>query len=105
VQQRFGADKLAVALIDVDPAYFEKQEEYLPQAKKILERHKLEWPNAIAPNGLKDTARAFNLPGYGNIVVDGKGVVRGVNLHGQDLERLIEEIIEGKKADKPERRR
>ena len=101
MQQRFGADKLAVALIDVDPAYYEKPEEYLPQAKKILERHKLEWPNAIAPKGFNDTVRAFNLSGYGNIVVDAKGVVRGVNVHGKELERLIEEIIEGKKADKP----
>ena len=38
MQQRFGADKLAVALIDVDPAYYEKPEEYLPQAKKIMDR-------------------------------------------------------------------
>jgi hypothetical protein len=59
--------------------------------------------NAIAPNGFNDTVRAFNVSGYGNIVVDVKGVVRGVNVHGKDLERLIEEIIEGKKADKPDR--
>jgi hypothetical protein len=103
VQQRFGADKLAVVLIDVDPAYFEKPEEYLPQAKKILERHKLDWQNAIAPKGFHDTVRYFNLSGYGNVVVDAKGIVRGVNLHGKELERLIEVIVEGEKADKPER--
>ena len=89
-------------LIDVDPGYFEKPEDYLPQAKKILERQKLDWPNAIASNGFDDTIRAFNLSGYGNIVVDAKGIVRGVNLHDKKLEHLVEEIIEGKRADKPE---
>jgi hypothetical protein len=103
VQQRFGADKLAVVLIDVDPGYYEKPEEYLPQAKKILDRHKLDWPNAIASKGFHDTAHAFNLSGYGNVVVDAKGIVRGVNLHGKELEHLIEAIFEGKKADKPQK--
>jgi hypothetical protein len=103
VQQRFGADKLAVVLLDVDPEYFKKPEDYRPQAKKILERHKLDWPNAIASKGFNDTVHAFNLSGYGNIIVDAKGIVRGVNLHGKELERLVEEIVEGKKPEKPKR--
>ena len=103
MQQRLGADKLAVVLLDVDPGYFSKPEEYLPQAKKILERHKLNWPNAIAPKGFDDTVHAFNLSGYGNIIVDAKGIVRGVNLHEKELERVLEAIVEGKKADKPGR--
>jgi hypothetical protein len=103
VQQRFGADKLAVVLIDVDPGYFQKPEEYLPKAKKMLEKLKLDWPNAIAPKGFNDTVHAFNRSGYGNIIVDGKRIVRGVNRHGNELERLIEEIMDGKKADKPVR--
>ena len=92
-----------MVLLDVDPGFNSKPEEYLPRARKILARHKLDWPNAIAPNGLKDTAHAFNLSGYGNVIVDAKGIVRGVNLHGNDLERLVEEIVAGKKVDKPGR--
>ena len=103
MQQRIGADRLAVVLIDVDPGFFSRPEEYLPRAGKILARHKLDWPNAIAPNGFKDTIHAFNLSGYGNIIVDAKGIVRGMNLRDKDLERLLEEIVEGKKGDKPER--
>ena len=103
MQQRCGANKLAVVLIDVDPGFFSRPEEYLPRAGKILARHKLDWPNAIAPNGFKDTIHAFNLSGYGNIIVDAKGIVRGMNLRDKDLERLLEEIVEGKKGDKPER--
>ncbi len=103
MQQRCGADKLAVVLVDVDPGYFGKQEQYLPQAKKILERHKLEWPNVIAEKGFNDTVHAFNLSGYGNVVVDAKAIVRGVNVHGKELERLVEEIMGAKKPDKSEK--
>ena len=103
MQKRSGADKLAVVLIDVDPGYFSKPEDYLPRVQKVLARHKLDWPNAIAPNGFKDTVRAFNLSGYGNVVVDAKGIVRGVNLCDKDLERLLEEVVAGKKVDKPGR--
>ena len=98
-----GADKLAVVLLSVDPGFFEKAEEYLPRAGKILARRKLGWPNALAPKGFRDTMHAFNLSAYGNFVVDAKGIVRGVNLHGKDLERLLEEIVEGEKVDKPGR--
>jgi hypothetical protein len=94
---------LAVALVDVDPEYFPSQEQYLPRAKKILEKHKLDWPNALAADGFNDMVRTFNISGYGNIVVDAKGIVRGVNVHGKELENLVEEVVEGKKADRPKR--
>ena len=98
-----GADKLAVVLLDVDAGRFSRPEDYLPRARKILARHKLGWPNAIAPNGFKDTVHAFNLSAYGNVIVDRKGIVRGVNLHEKELERLLEEVVKGKKVDKPGR--
>jgi hypothetical protein len=100
VQQRFGAGRLAVVLIDVDQEYFKRKEDYLPQAKKIMDRHKLGWPNTLAPRGFHDMMHTFNLSGYGNVVVDAKGIVRGVNVHGRELERLVEEMMGPKKADK-----
>ena len=103
MQQRFGADRLAIVLLDVDPGFFQKPEMYLPQARKVLERHKLDWPNAIATRGFEDTVHAFNLSGYGNIVVDAKGIVRGVNLHGKQLERLVESMMGAKKEDNSEK--
>jgi hypothetical protein len=84
---------LIVALVDVDAEYFGKQEDYLPQARKILRRHELDWPNALAVHGFNDTVRLFNLSGYGNIVVDSRGVVRGVNVHGAELERLVADMM------------
>ncbi len=101
MQQRIGADRLVVILIDVDAEYFGKPDQYLPQAEKILRRHKVTWPNALAPRGLHDVVRAFNLSGYGNIVVDAGGIVRGVNVDGQELERLVEKIVATPKVDKP----
>ena len=98
-----GADKLAVVLLSVDPVIFKKREEYVPRAGKILARRKLDWPNAFAPKGFDDTMHAFNLSRYGNIVVDAKGIVRGVSLHHKDLERLLEEVVAGKKVGKPGR--
>ncbi len=40
---------------------------------------------------------AFNLSGYGTIVVDATGIVRGVNLYGKELKHLIETIMEEEK--------
>jgi hypothetical protein len=89
-----------VVLVDVDPGEFAKPEEYLPRARRILARQKVDWPNALAPHGFNDTVHAFNLSGYGNVLVDAKGIVRGVDLHGEELERLVAEVAEGKKVDK-----
>ena len=90
-----------MVLLDVGPEYFDKPEHYQPKARDILQRHKLNWPNAVAPKGFQDTVRVFNLSGYGNVIVDAKGVVRSVNVHGKELERLLEEVVAGKRADKP----
>jgi hypothetical protein len=80
----------------VDGAYYSQADDYVPQSKKILGRHKLEWPNAIAPNGFNDTMRTFNLSGYNNVLVDASGIVRGVNLHGKALDDAVDKIVEKK---------
>jgi hypothetical protein len=81
-------------LVDVDSEFYEKTDEYLPSAKKILEQQKLDWPNVLATKGFDDTVQAFNFSGYGNIVVDAKGIVRGVNLHGEKLQKAVEAMFE-----------
>jgi hypothetical protein len=80
--------------VDVDAAYYSRPDDYVPQSKKILGRHKLDWPNAIAPNGFSDTVRTFNLSGYNNVLVDAQGIVRGVNLHGKALDDAVDIIVE-----------
>jgi len=83
-----------VILINVDPGYEMKPEDYLPKSEKIFKKLKLSWPNAIAERGFSDTVQAFNQSGYGNIIVDAKGIVRGVNVHGPDLEKLVKNVVE-----------
>ena len=100
MQQRHGADKFAVVLLSVDPEYFGKDDGYITQAKKLFEKHKIDWPNAFLPGGWADVMHTFNLSGYGNIVVDAKGIVRGVNVHGEALESLVRSLTGEKETDR-----
>jgi hypothetical protein len=75
-----------VVLLSVDPGYFGNDKSYLDSASKILKKQKLVWPCAFLPSGWSDTQRVFNLSGYGLVVVDATGIVRGVNLRGHELE-------------------
>jgi len=93
VQQAHGKDKLAVLLLSVDPEYFPKDESYQARAKEIFAAKKVDWPNVFLAKGWADAVRMLNAPGYGNVVVDGKGIVRGVNVHGKDLEDLVRRVV------------
>jgi hypothetical protein len=102
VQEAHGKDKLAVLLLSVDPEYFPKDDSYKASADKIYKSKKIDWPNVFLAKGWTDAARLFNAPGYGNILVDGKGIVRGMNLHGKDLENLVRQVV-SEKSDVPEK--
>jgi hypothetical protein len=100
VQQRHGRDKLGVVLLSVDPEYFGNDQRYLDQARKILEKQKIDWPNVFLPGGWSDATRVFNLSGYVLVLVDAQGIVRGVNLRGDDLEKAVAQALD---ASKPPR--
>lgn len=100
MQEAHGKDKLAVVLLSVDPEYSPKDDSYKEKAKKICETKSIDWPNVFLVKGWTDAARTFNAPGYGNILIDGKGIVRGVDLHGKNLENQVREVI-GEKSGKP----
>ena len=96
-----GPDKLAVLLLSVDPEYFQsKAEKYAPLAEKIYQRMKLDWPNVWVPGGWGEMMRVLNATGYGKILVDAHGVVRGLNLHGKELEQRVREVVGGTPAEK-----
>jgi hypothetical protein len=102
VQEAHGKDKLAVLLLSVDPDYFPRDDSYKATAKKIYATKKVDWPNVFLAKGWTDAERTFNAPGYGNILVDRKGIVRGVNLHGKDLEKLVRQVV-SEKSDSAEK--
>jgi hypothetical protein len=103
VQQKYGPDKVAVVLLSVDPGHYHKDDRYIAQAKKLLDQYKVDWSNVFLPGGWDDAMRTFNASGYGKMVVDGKGIVRGVNVHGGELERLVKQLLSNPSADKPQR--
>lgn len=82
----------------MEPEYFDKKEQYEPQAKKLFKKLDLSWPNVWVAGGWGEMNRTFNADGYGNILVDGKGIVRGVNLHGEEFVRRVLEITGTKPA-------
>ena len=100
MQQRHGRDKLAVVLLSVDPEYFGHDQRYVDQARKILEKRKIDWPSVFLPGGWSDAGRIFNRSGYGLVLVDAGGIVRGVNLRGDDLEKAVAQAAD---ATKPPR--
>jgi hypothetical protein len=61
-------------------------------SKKIYEKHKVEWPNVFVPDGWTGVLHAFNAKGYGKILVDPKGIVRGADLHAAGVEALLKKI-------------
>ncbi len=77
-------------LIDVDPSFGTKPSDFLPEAQRILERVGVKWPNTIAQRGFNDTKHALNIGGYSTVFVDHRGIVRGVGLHGAELEALVD---------------
>ena len=86
--------------VDPDPGYFGDDRSYVGRAKRILERNKVQARSVFLPGGWNDVVGVFNTSGYGKIVIDGKGVVRGVNVRGAELEKLIERILDAEKQDK-----
>ena len=81
----------------MDPEYHDKKEQYEPQAKKLFKKLDLTWPNVWVGGGWGEMNRTFNADGYGTILVDAQGIVRGINLHGDELARRVREIT----GDKP----
>lgn len=85
-------------LLSVDPEYFTKKEKYEPQAKKLFTKLNLDWPNVWVSGGWAEMNRIFNSDGYGKILIDNEGIVRGINIHGEALAKRVREITEAKPA-------
>jgi len=77
----------------VDAGYSSSDTGYTTRAKQIFKSHRITWPNTFLPGGWNDAVRIFNVGGYGKVVLDGTGIVRGVNVHGAELEPLIKQIL------------
>ena len=73
-------------------------EEDAERARKIYQKFKLTWPNVFVPKGWDEVTSTFNAQGYGLILVDPKGVVRGANVREREIEGLLGKIYPGVQA-------
>jgi hypothetical protein len=64
----------------------------------IFAKQKITWPSVYDPLGWAGVQRRFNADGYGLILVDAQGIVRGVDLSKRDLKSLLEKTLGKKKA-------
>ena len=82
-----------MVLIDVDRGYGTADEQFVPAARRILDAHQLDWPNVIAEQGFETTKRRFNLDGYSKVLVDWRGIVRAVDLRGEEFEAAVAGVM------------
>lgn len=68
-------------------------EEAKKRALQILKKQKVDWPSAFDPAGWAGVHKAFNSSGYGLVLVDPKGIVRGIGVRADRAEALLKEIF------------
>lgn len=89
IQEKAGKAKLEVALLRIDLPGSARRE---ARAKRILAEQKIDWPDALA-GGFDGIMRTFNAHGYGLIAIDAEGIVRGVGVHAEDVEKLLPQLL------------
>ena len=93
LQQKYGKDKLAVLILNVDLGYDYSEAQAIKGAKKRMKDQGVDFPMAILPHGFEDTRRMFHLDGYGIAVVGPDGVVKSTRSSGEFLEKEIAKLI------------
>ena len=89
LQEKYGKDKLAVLLLSVDKEYTFGEKEPVNEDNEVLKKQGVDWPNVMLPKGFNDTQRLFNVDGYGSMLIDPGGIVRGVDIRAEEVEQLI----------------
>ena len=92
IQQKVGADKLQVLMLSVDQEYGMPKNDAMQKDLKILGKQGVAWPNILVPNGFPYLQQRFNLDGYGLSLIGPDGIVRGIDLRGEDLEATIKSV-------------
>lgn len=86
-------------LISVDTAYGKNLSRAKKLAESIYKRHKISWPNVWLDDGWSEAMRRFNLGGYGLTLVGPDGIVRGLDVHDRDLDRLLKPMFKDAKSE------
>ena len=89
IQEKMGKDKFQVLLLSVDHDKDFSEKGPVKEDQDRLDSQAVDWPNVMLPNGWDDTQRLFNLDGYGPTLINPDGIVLGVNIQPEEVERLI----------------
>ena len=93
---------MAVLLLSVDASYgFPGHEE---KNKTLLAAHGLAWPNVLVPGGWTELEKTLNVSGYGLVLVDQDGLVRGVDLRKSELIELVGDLYAKKLSAEAKRK-
>lgn len=83
------SDTLRVVLLTVDT----NRQLYDSRAPRLFETYGgADWPQIMIPGGF-DGALVIGDYGFGSVVVDKAGIVRGVGVHGHDIETVLADTI------------
>jgi hypothetical protein len=93
LQQKYGKDKLAVLILNVDLSYDYSEEAAIKGAKKHMKQQGVDFPMALMANGFDDTQRMFHLDGYGIALVGPDGKVISTHESGRGLQDQLAKAI------------
>jgi hypothetical protein len=82
--KRFG-----VLLLSADAGYAGNTPEVHKRVKETLAKFGAGWNSVVVPDGWEGINRTFGQDGYILTLVDAQGIVRAVNVRGEDLDSLV----------------
>lgn len=100
MKEKFGG-QFEVLLISVDWSYNRNLSKTEKTAESILKKTKVTSRNVFDPAGWAGVGRTFNAGGYGLILVDSDGIVRGANIRAEEARKLLRKILKPTATSKP----
>jgi hypothetical protein len=88
-----GGRRLGLGQSDLPPNSPHEPKSYTSSSAKVFQRNKIDWPSVYLTEGWNDAARAFNLDGYGLVLVDAQGIVRKINPRGDEIESAVGKVL------------
>ena len=91
-QIKYG-NKLQVVGLSVDMGYGSDAATARKSCGTIMAKNNVSWPNVFDPKGFDGVMRNFNISGYGLVLVDPIGIVRGIDIRVAQANLLLDKIL------------
>jgi hypothetical protein len=93
IQNKFGKDKFAVLLLDVDAEYKEFIKNPKASVREAMRGAGVAWPAVIAPTGWKEVNKTWKVDGYQLILIDQKGYIVDTDMRTDRLEVALHKLF------------